>query len=772
VFQSPPNLCGSFTQSSTTVTEDVSYTADDKLVVADVTNNGVTTHYDIPAYVGGVATFGSVAFAEGQNDLVTTESDPAGNATVLPTCTVTIGAAPVVTFTTPTGGAILCPSTAIDPSCVDDIDPSTPGWQGNLAVHVTASGVPVVGSTVTFSDSTSGVTYGGSITDASGNAQFNGVTVPEGVQTLVATTDNVPNAGVGSGSATVTVDTVPPNVPTGLDVEVPTTDPKFRRQVLMHMKWTAPSDGGGGNVGVAGYQIRYAKVPIDASNFNNSAVTTAVAYAGTPSAPNQTDGIDISPLYIENNYYFAVEAVDIAGSVSPILATAASGACTCVGQCCASHFNVTTLSGTSGSGTEGAGFVLDGSGDANGDGFSDVLMGSFNTAHAYLYLGSSTTFSPSAPSVVFTGSSAGFGRNVSFIGDIDKDGREDLAIANRTTGVVYIYKGRATWPATMTDANADYTVTADASYAASLFGGAMSRLGDFNGDGVDDFVIGAPDYNAVTLVGRVVIVLGSATFASVTLPSTTQTIVIDGDPSVSFNAFGTRVLGIGHFYPGAGTTLVVSAPGIVGEPTGTEGRIYAFHGQSGSGGTISLASADAKVVGASAGMRIGAVISDLGVVTSSGLPGVLSGNPNDTTGPGGNGTTYVYTGDTTTGLLNSSKTLNFSGATSLVPFVVIGGGVPGRDFGASLLGSSTPDFVVVPRNGGIFGIVDGSKESALSNPADVRTSADVVLNTPGTFTLPTSGAGSLIPDVNGDGFADFAIGNGSSAVAGQVLVYW
>ena len=59
---SPAGLCGSFTQSATTVTEDVAYTADDALVVADVTNNGVTTTYDTPAFVGGVATFGSVAF--------------------------------------------------------------------------------------------------------------------------------------------------------------------------------------------------------------------------------------------------------------------------------------------------------------------------------------------------------------------------------------------------------------------------------------------------------------------------------------------------------------------------------------------------------------------------------------------------------------------------------------------------------------------------------------------------------------------------------------
>ena len=211
---SPAGLCGSFTQSAATVTEDVAYTADDALVVADVTNNGVTTTYDSPAFTAGVATFGSVAFAEGQNALVATESDPAGNATLLATCTVTIGAAPVVTFTTPTAGALLCPSGDATAGCIDDSDTGTPGWQGSLTVAVTASGVPVSGSVVTFTDGAT--TFGTATTDVGGTATLNAVTVAEGTQTIVATTDNVPNAGVGSGSVTVTVDTLAPNAPTGL----------------------------------------------------------------------------------------------------------------------------------------------------------------------------------------------------------------------------------------------------------------------------------------------------------------------------------------------------------------------------------------------------------------------------------------------------------------------------------------------------------------------------------------------------------------------------
>ncbi len=63
-------------------------------------------------------------------------------------------------------------------------------------------------------------------------------------------------------------------------------------------------------------------MPIDASNFDDAAVTTAVPYTGAPANAGQVDGIIVTGLYIETNYYFAVRAVDVAGSLSPIIASA------------------------------------------------------------------------------------------------------------------------------------------------------------------------------------------------------------------------------------------------------------------------------------------------------------------------------------------------------------------------------------------------------------------------------------------------------------------
>ena len=101
----------------------------------------------------------------------------------------------MVPFTTPTAGALLCPSGDATPGCIDDTDTGTPGWQGTLTVHVTASGSNVVGSVITFTDGAT--TFGTATTDANGNATLTPVTIAEGTQTIVATTDNVPRRGCG-----------------------------------------------------------------------------------------------------------------------------------------------------------------------------------------------------------------------------------------------------------------------------------------------------------------------------------------------------------------------------------------------------------------------------------------------------------------------------------------------------------------------------------------------------------------------------------------------
>lgn len=747
-LSTPANLCGSFTQSASAVTDNLAYTADYSSVSVQVTNNGTTTTYNSPAFVGGVATFANVAFIEGLNNIVTSEFDPAGNETTLATCGVTIGSGPVVTFTTPTAANVLCPAGATSLACIDDNDTGDAGWQGSLAVSVKASGVPVAGSVVTFTQGST--TLGTATTDAGGTAQINAITLPEGSDTIVATTDNVPNAGVGTGSVTVVVDTTPPNAPTGINVSI--TD---RRKTAMQLTWTAPSDGNGN--AVAGYQVRYAKVPITAANFNDTTVTTAVSYTGTPTNPGQIDGLTVSPLYIENGYYFAVEAVDAAGTVStpPLATTAATTA----------HFNVTKL--VSGStANEGLGFAVSAEGDVNNDGLSDILVGTVLAGRAYLFLGSSTV-GPVAPSVTFTGSATSFGLAVAQIGDIDNDGLPDIAIADSTNRQVYIYKGRTTWPATLADSNADYVISgADASYAGALLGSSLARLGDFTGDGIDDFAIGARGFNAN--VGRVVIIPGKATgFASVSLPDPANSIVIDGDSTLGTGTFGYRVLGVGRFYSATGgTTLIASAPGRTATAPSV---IYAFHGQAGSSGVIPLASADNTFSAPSGGMHLGEVLENLGGILGASVPAVGLGNPVDNvSGVGGNGTAYLMYSPQGTGPFAKEVILDLPG-TNQAGGLLIGGGLTGGGATLSLIGDSTPDIVFGAKTGTNFTIFDGALLGSKTSPISAATSAEIVLPMPGGTG---EGEGSIMTDVNGDKVPDFCIGTGVAATVGSVAVYW
>ncbi len=771
---SPAGLCGSFTQSATTVTEDVAYTADDKLVVADVTNNGVTTTYDTPAYVGGVATFGSVAFAEGQNALVATESDPAGNATVLATCTVTVGTAPVVTFTTPTAGALLCPNGSTTPGCIADTDPSTPGWQGSLAVTVTASGAPVNGSQITFSDGAT--TFGSALTDATGHAQLNSVTIPEGTQTILATTDNVPGAGVGSGTVTVTVDTATPNAPAGLNVSIP---PNLRRQTTMQLTWTAPSDGNGGNV--AGYQVRYAKVPITASNFNDSTVTVAVPYSGTPANVGQLDGINVSSLYIENGYYFAVEASNVAGTTSAMVTTASATT---------AHFLTTVLTGV---GTDGVGQDLDGSGDfgtANGlgfaaDGFSDLIVGADNGTHVYVYFGTAAGYS-ATPSITITGSVADFGQAVVNAGDLDGDGLADIAIASPNDGgggKIYIFSRKNppaswgttnSWPATLSDTQANYVLTADPTFAggiSSIQAAGMARLGNFDGTGSDDLAIGFALDNG--LKGSLLVVKGGSSFASQTIPGA-GTIEIDGTAAGGF--FGLATVGIGQFFPSP------NGPGLVTAAAGAS-AIYAFAGQSPSG-VLTAAGANDSVVAPAADFYgfdlgyLGSVGGSVGAVTI-GAPYAAPAYVDVHFGTAATGPLLGVAG----GAPAASFRLSDAQAGNSFGVVNLGSGVKGTSQTLSLVGGdAAPDLVVGGQSetGAPVYIVNGAAMPSLSGNVDVSGAqlqlglVPTVIKVTGQIPSDWRGYGGagLISDSNGDGQPDFAVGEFAPGQVGRVVVFY
>jgi hypothetical protein len=548
----------------------------------------------------------------------------------------------------------------------------------------------------------------------------------------------------------------------GVDLNVPpptmlTATVADRRAGTFQLLWTAPSNNG---QAVKGYQIRYAKVPITATNFDDAAVTKVITYTGTPSQPGATDGMLVT-LYIENAYYFAVLATDMAGSqVGSLMTTTAA---------VAAHFNVTLLSSPSGT-NQLFGAMIDGAGDVNGDGISDLLVATVNDGHAYLFLGA-TTFAPTAPTTTFSSTATNFGGTIRAIGDIDGDGRGDVAIADQTNVRVLVYKGRATWPATLTDAQADYVISTDATWASSAFGTSLAPLGDFNGDGVADFSIGAPGFG--TLVGRVAVIYGRTGFTSFMLPDTTRSLEISADPALNRSQLGLATVGLGHFYAGAGTTLIAAAPGL-GSATSTssnEGRLYAFRGR-GPGAAIVATAADHVLIGPGKGARIGQTLVNVGPVVNT-LTSLGVGNPADTLSiPGTNGSSFVLSGNATSGPFASSLIFFQMGANG-VGQVIFGGGFSGLDTAVSMIGDGKPDVALTSlQNVATVDIVDGAKVAAMTSPANTLATADVHVPLPSGWMATASGVGSLIRDINGDGHPDFALGDQFGAVPGRVAVFW
>ena len=762
----PAGLCGSFQQSQTTVTQTVTFNAENSSVVVQVANGAITELYMNPTFANGVATFAAVDFDPGQSAVTASESDPAGNVTtLLPNpCTVIIGSAPVVTFNAPIAGQVLCPMGSPNPGCIQDAAPGTAGWQGNLTVHVSGDGAPIATGNVTFS--VGATTLGVAALDTNGNATLANATLPNGMITVVATTDNIPNRGVGVGTVAVNViDDVAPTVPMGLSASV-----FDRRRVTMRLMWTAPNDGG---APVTGYQIRYAKVPITAANFDDTAVTTAWPFTSTPAAPMAMDSIDIFPLYIETDYYFAVVATDAGGNRSPIAATTVATR---------ASFLVTVLSGMTAA--DHIGQDVDGSGDFGratgssftGDGMSDLLVGTNGGSRAYLYMGATGGY-PATPTVTFTGAFSGFGQAIVNAGDIDGDGLEDIAIAstNDGTGKVFIFSrknppgswGTATsWPATLADTQANYVISADAALTGLSFR-SLARLGNFDGTGSDDLLIAfrlrtqpAPAGN-----GAVFVVKGSSTFGSVTIPNSAAALQIDGAlPGISF---GVAQVGLGPFL---GQGFVSSSS--------TAGTVYAFAGQP-TVGPITAAMADDSVVGVVAD-RYGLTLGFLGALGPS--PGALA-----------IGATVAQYVDVH---LGTAATGPFTGAAGGAPapavrltvaptsgnsfgIVNVGGGVKGTAVTVSVIGDASSDLILASQasNGLPLYVIDGSVIPSLSGTLDVGTPSGNLAGRMVTVLgrMPTGWigytTGTIIPDSDGDGYGDFAVGEFTTSTVGRVVIF-
>lgn len=157
-------------------------------------------------------------------------------------------------------------------------------------------------------------------------------------------------------------------------------------------------------------------------------------------------------------------------------------------------------------------------GDLNGDGFSDLLIGSTSLdliGRVHVHLGSAEGFHQT-PDVVLEGAESGdlFGRSVSTAGDVNGDGYDDFLVgaprAGNDRGKAFLFAGQpegtSSTPVWVAEGSADF----------AQFGYSVSTAGDVNGDGFDDVIVGAPDHHVDSQYGRAVVYYGSREGLSLT----------------------------------------------------------------------------------------------------------------------------------------------------------------------------------------------------------------------------------------------------------------
>ena len=391
-------------------------------------------------------------------------------------------------------------------------------------------------------------------------------------------------------------------------------------------------------------------------------------------------------------------------------------------------------------------------GDVDGDGFSDILVGSSGhtgtltlEGRVQMFRGSADAPAPTYGWMSRSGISGSFyGWVVAPAGDVNGDGYDDLlATAPNATvqaandGLAVLFLGDSGGPGSQASW---YAV---GPYANCGFGSSAACAGDVNGDGYDDIAIGAQDLGNE---GFVQLWYGSPYGPRAGPPDWAT----DGFQADS--RFGSAVASAGDVNGDGYADLIVGAPGddtsFAGQTRpANEGRAYLYLGSAaGLGGAVWSA------LGGQLDGGLGNSVSAAGDVNGDGYGDVIIGMEayDRPIGPGfsivDEGRAYIYHGHS--GGLGAvpATTLAGNGNANFGHVVAAAGDVDGDGYSDVIVTAVYSD----PDNQGSVGVYRGSA-------GGVATGAHWSFSAGQAFSEFGSGAGAA-GDVNGDGLSDVVVG--------------
>ncbi len=390
-------------------------------------------------------------------------------------------------------------------------------------------------------------------------------------------------------------------------------------------------------------------------------------------------------------------------------------------------------------------------GDVDGDGFSDILVGSPGytggvtlEGRVQLFRGAADAPAPGIGWYARSGVSGSFfGWALAPAGDVNGDGFDDViasapnySLYAANDGVVVLYYGGTSAPTTYSN------WYAWGAHTNSGFGTSVCGAGDLNGDGYDDIAVGSPDpsYN-----GTVSVWFGGPNGPQFGAANWTA------NGYLKSSRFGTSVAAAGDVNADGYADLVVGAPNDNGDGGGNpgpanEGKAYLYHGSSTGPGAMVW-----SVQGGQADGNLGNSVGGAGDVNGDGFDDLVIGQegfdgdrrgipiPNQ-------GRVQIFHGDAYGMSTTPNTTLVGSSNSNFGHFVNTAGDVDGDAFSDIIVGAVYSD----PNDQGSVSVYHGSDRGVVA-------AAYWSFTTGQAFSALGSGIAPA-GDVNGDGLSDIVVG--------------